>query len=471
MRSLLLLALAASTGVACLPGGSGEDQRPPPVKAGVFREWARAGAKNWNFWSCGGLALRTEAAGEIPPHVPGFRFDGFAPPPTTLLPDPGEPFGLMLTRKELSVTALKQWVAVVEGQKNFRHLILSSTALTDAMMPDLARLTSLDTLNIGHTNISAKGLRSLPALPGLKALIVAECPKVGDEGLQAIASIKSLRALDAEGIDATDAGVAHLTALGDLIALNLNSNKRVTDFGVAPLGRLSRLQALDIHNIPISDKGLASVGTLTELRRLAFDAGGVGDAGFQHLSQLKQMRWLRVWCNSTVDAPRKPVGDAAMKPLGGMTRLECLFLDGSDVGDVGAAELRDLTRLTWLSLENTRVGDAGVQALSGLGNLTELQLRSTLVTDSGLAHVAKLARLTNLGVARTRVTNAGLAQLSALTNLETLALGGDGITDQGLKHLKQLKKLRFLSLWSPTKITATGAADLQKSIPGLSIVF
>jgi hypothetical protein len=62
-----------------------------------------------------------------------------------------------------------------------------------------------------------------------------------------------------------------------------------------------------------------------------------------------------------------------------------------------------------------------------------------------------------------------LMRVEALGSLEHLDLDGSPVTDAGLKHLYRLKTLKSVSL-SNTKVTQQGIDDLQKQLPGTTIL-
>ncbi len=79
-----------------------------------------------------------------------------------------------------------------------------------------------------------------------------------------------------------------------------------------------------------------------------------------------------------------PVGDTSLECLAGLTNLEELHLDGTEVSDAGLEHLQGLTKLEELSLMHTEVSDAGLEHLKGLTNLRELWLIATQVTHDGV---------------------------------------------------------------------------------------
>ena len=128
-----------------------------------------------------------------------------------------------------------------------------------------------------------------------------------------------------------------------------------------------------------------------------------------------------------------------------------------------------LLRVEWVS-GNSGITDKEAANLKALGpNITELDLSSTKITDETLKLIGTFTRLTRLDLSTTAITDAGLAQLGKLTNLESLNLHDTAISDAGIAALKPLRKLKKVYLWK-TRVTESSAGDLQKSIPGSTIV-
>ncbi len=124
----------------------------------------------------------------------------------------------------------------------------------------------------------------------------------------------------------------------------------------------------------------------------------------------------------------------------GLTNLQTLFLDGSQITDAGLKHLEGLTKVTELYLNHTEITDAGLEHLEGLTTLRRLDLIETQVTDAGLEHLEGLTNLEWLYLSDTQITDAGLAgleHLEGLTNLERLDFRRPQVTDQGVKRLQE----------------------------------
>lgn len=115
------------------------------------------------------------------------------------------------------------------------------------------------------------------------------------------------------------------------------------------------------------------------------------------------------------------------------------------------------------------VTDAGLEHLSGLTNLETLSLEYTQVTDADLQYLSGLTNLMELYLNHTQVSDVGLQHLSGLNNLHELSLHNTQITDDGLQHLQSLANLERLYL-SSTLVTDAGVNQLQLQLPGVEIV-
>jgi hypothetical protein len=101
------------------------------------------------------------------------------------LPDPGTPFGLDLVGTN------------------------SGPTMTDTGLKGLARMKSLQWLNLANRPIGDAALKEVAGLKNLKWLDL-QSTKVTDTGLKELAGLKNLQALDLRGTQVTEAGVAAL---------------------------------------------------------------------------------------------------------------------------------------------------------------------------------------------------------------------------------------------------------------------
>ncbi len=67
--------------------------------------------------------------------------------------------------------------------RGLEELYLTDTAITDAALPELTRLSDLKTLYLCSESITDVGLRHLEGMGGLIRLELNKCPNVTDEGI------------------------------------------------------------------------------------------------------------------------------------------------------------------------------------------------------------------------------------------------------------------------------------------------
>jgi hypothetical protein len=167
----------------------------------------------------------------------------------------------------------------------------------------------------------------------------------------------------------------------------------------------------------------------------------VTDADVEHLKALPRLRFLTIGLVTkpgvTDRASNPRITDAALKHIEGLTQLENLDLQRTNVTGAGLERLHRLTRLRWLNLRSTLVSDAGLRHVRGLTTLDVLTLDKTKVTDAGLEHLKPLTELSVLSLANTQVTDAGLQHLRGLTKLKVLLLAGTQVTQAGKEDLRQ----------------------------------
>ena len=88
-----------------------------------------------------------------------------------------------------------------------------------------------------------------------------------------------------------DAGLAHLRGLTNLTYLDLRGTK-VTDAGLANLKRMTSLKCIDLSDTQVSDAGLAHLKGLTSLTEIELNETRISDAGLEHLKGLTQLSMI-----------------------------------------------------------------------------------------------------------------------------------------------------------------------------------
>ena len=125
-------------------------------------------------------------------------------------------------------------------------------------------------------------------------------------------------------------------------------------------------------------------------------------------------------------------------PLSGLTKLTWLQMAANKIMDI--KPLAELTNLEFLHLSTNKISD--VTPLSGLTKLTGLLLSNNQITD--ISPLAELTNLKNLWLNGNQIID--ISPLTALTNLTLLGLNGNQITDTDLNLLTVFTNLTNLRL-------------------------
>ena len=156
------------------------------------------------------------------------------------------------------------------------------------------------------------------------------------------------------------------------------------------------------------------------------------------------------------------LSDKQFLKLKGLTDVELIESNDSDVSDVGLNALVDMKKLRSLWLGGAQITGRGLTKLKGLTALEDLTLSRNHLSDDGLASLSGLTHMTKLGLNATSITDKGLQHLQSLVELEKLEIDrNSGVTDAGIASLSEFKRLKKLSVAS-TKITAKGLESLRQ---------
>jgi serine/threonine-protein kinase len=186
-------------------------------------------------------------------------------------------------------------------------LVLSGTNVTDKGLVVASRMKTLDDIELTRLNtgrkgvpktvkcLTGKGLKSLSALPHLKALRLAEnC--LTDEDLASLPSMKRLR------------------------ELNVAANQSITARSCQYIGSLESLQTLDMHNVDMPLSAFANMKNISQIRTLIIRANEAICAG-DFTDFLKKASHLEV-----LDLGATHITHSCVRDLGNSPELTTLGL-------------------------------------------------------------------------------------------------------------------------------------------------
>lgn len=243
--------------------------------------------------------------------------------------------------------------------------------------------------------------------------------------------------------------------LGGNVVFEYTGPKALPQSAQDRLPYLRRIQSMTLIGQDVPEDRFAKLEALTILEDLWLDHAQFGDLSLAHLKGKASLRRIALRHTS--------VGEG-IEHLHGLSGLEELDLNYTQVTDAGLVQIGKLSNLKRLNLYDTRITDAGLESLSQLPKLTHLQIGRTQITDAGLQSLKRLKTLELLDLTDSPVTDDGIVQLKELYRLESLILSGTAVSDAGLEYLKKLPRLTTVRL-SYTRVTRAGRSALRAALP------
>ena len=220
MRQILMAILAVTLMGSEL---TAQQQKPAsPLPAGIVAAWEKAGAHyGWTVRQGHGYTFLIIGDQGKFKELPGFLFFSWQPGVIDRLPQPDSGFGLSLIGTKVTDAGLKELAKL----KTLQYLDLGATAVTDIGLKELAGLKALQILNLPGTKVTDAGLKELTGLKSIYELNLNGA-KVTDAGLKVVAGMKSLQTLGLDGAQVTDLGLKDLAGLVSLQTFESSAERR-----------------------------------------------------------------------------------------------------------------------------------------------------------------------------------------------------------------------------------------------------
>ena len=306
----------------------------------------------------------------------------------------------------------------------------------------------------GSFGVSEEGIAELKSgvdLRGLNLLGTAVSTKVID----ILVTIPGLEEVVLAGDQFGDAELARLVdALPNLHALTWMS-RQLTEAGLAPLASRPQMRRLTLlpGSPAIGDAGLKSLASLSKLEAIELSGEDLTPRGLAAIEGMSGLRKLTLRNAPKLTGP-------ALSSVGQLNGLTKLVITGCPLSDDDLIHLRTLKNLQRIELD-PHFGDVAVEHLAAMTALESLDLSRHPITDASTKLLAELPHLTSLNLAETKISNPGVAALSKSSSLRELMLDDCDIGDTGTKELAALETLTLLSL-AGTKTTDASAVVWPK---------
>lgn len=282
--------------------------------------------------------------------------------------------------------------------------------------------------------------------------------KAGNEVLPEIAKISGLEKLDLSHTHTTDKGLEYLEKLKKLTSLDLSETAiKGSSFGV--LKDLENLTVLNLHNTEINDDTLRLLRGHKNLKCLRLSwCFGISSDGFKELSSFKNLTALDLGMTRFRD-----IGQ-----LKGLTKLTYLCVRYQGLVDNDMSALECMSTLKYLELYGNKISDEGLKAVGKLKELRELNLGQNKIGDAGISHLLSLDNLEILNLSETKISAQGIGKLEALKSLTDLKLSSVKITEREAEQLKKLKNLK--RLYVDSFLISMNIRRLHEILPGCRII-
>lgn len=176
--------------------------------------------------------------------------------------------------KSLRVLGLNDSAVTDEGiaklaELNLSEVSLFRTSIGDASIAVLAKMPNLSTVNLRDTRISDQSLASLADCSKLRRIDLSECnsPGITDVGCESLAKIPTLQEINLWKTKVGNSGIELLARLPNLKKLNLDDTE-VGDRAVIAIGKMNNLNWLHLGKTNITDASADVLQKMTKLRFL-----------------------------------------------------------------------------------------------------------------------------------------------------------------------------------------------------------
>mmetsp|Transcript_22897 Transcript_22897/g.63556 ORF Transcript_22897/g.63556 Transcript_22897/m.63556 type:complete len:732 (+) Transcript_22897:153-2348(+) len=347
--------------------------------------------------------------------------------------------------------------AVAANLPKLRTLIVAYSKVGDAALREIAKLGSLEDLNLDSCcNIRDQGAVSLRLLANLKSLDLSDTA-VGNISLESFTALSNLTSLNLSYTNVTDAGMPYVRHLRALKYLNLDS-RLITDAALPHLQCLPELESLDLFGAKVTDNGTVHLAALTSLQNLELCSGSITNKGMQHLSRIPNLRSLSVAQN-----PR--ISDGSLHHIVKMQHLEVSLKSLHPIPS-SPSLLHEVYRLcrgiAKLGQSELRVNWHAVYMGSGKAG------RDWRDSEGGISERGTVKQTLLLEAMHGSITWP-FCWLPG-RGLQALNLSHSDVSGQGLQLLADMALLETLALYGTTRVKPSAILKITEKLPQLTVL-
>lgn len=224
-----------------------------------------------------------------------------------------------------------------------KHADYGDLDLNEKSVKLIGKMTRLEELKLSRSTIQDDWLVYLTKLP-LKTLSL-QGTLVTDKAVPYILQMKKLNSLSIGDTELTDKGLKELSSSKSITHLKINLGRRITNDGIKYIGEMTQLEQLELPSSKhLSGACLVYLKDLRKLNFLNLDSMKIRSEDLVFLSSLKKLSILELSNSGLTDKDAAEVANVAS--------LEILSLRGSDITDKGLLSLLNLKRLKRLNIKD-----------------------------------------------------------------------------------------------------------------------
>lgn len=202
---------------------------------------------------------------------------------------PSSPFRVLRITAEPKETLSLADFEGLETLEELEAIELLFTRLEDSVLAKLSKLTKLQYIGCGASNMLGRPLADFVTMPHLRGISFGG--PFETESLQHFSKFPNLQYAYLGWTKINDQGLESLPTLSKLVQLNLDRTQ-VTGPGLATLARFESLQTILLSGAPLSDEGLKHLPPLETLQTLNLSQTPITDVSIGHLSNFKNLERL-----------------------------------------------------------------------------------------------------------------------------------------------------------------------------------
>ena len=291
-------------------------------------------------------------------------------------------------------------IAYLKNMPNLKRLAVGSAKLTDKAMNDLKEIPTLEYLSLSHQGITDSGIQQITGLQNLKFLSAggASNSPLTDKSLSCIGKLQKLEELQIGGTGFSDEGMQDIAKLKNLKRLDIFTANQLTNKGLAELSALENLTYLYLGNgTQVSVSGLKSLNNLKRLKNLTLKDIHQDNTSTMDISGLTELENLTLSLYTRRDVKNDSFRNSQdWACLANLTKLDTLQISGMGIEDKGIQYLSNLKNLRFLNIYcagESSITDDGIKQLSGLPKLYRLMIKDGHFTDKSLDYLSGMPAL------------------------------------------------------------------------------